>query len=151
MTINDRLTELGLSLTDGATPQANYVPAVRSGDLLFISGHVSTAADPKVAGKLGRDLTTEQGYAASRAVALLLLGTARVALGDLDHVTQVVKLTGLVNSADGYTEHSQVINGASDLLVEIFGERGKHARAAFGVAALPGGAAVEIELILEVR
>ena len=146
MHIEQKLTSLGLTLPRGTVPVANFVSAVQTGNLLFVSGHISTT----LRGKLGRDVTKEQGYQAARQVALDILGTVHDTLGDLDRVGRFVKLLGLVNSTEEFIEQPYVINGASDLLVEVFGTRGHHARSAIGVAQLPFSAAVEIEMILEV-
>jgi len=146
MYIEEKIAALGFTLPAGVTPIANFVPTVQSGKMLYVSGHAARTSK----GKLGRDLTIEQGYEAAREVALDLLGTVRAALGDLDRVARVVKLLGMVNSTEEFTDQPKVINGASDLLVEIFGEKGKHARSAVGMAQLPGYASVEIEMILEI-
>jgi len=131
-------------------PVANYVSAVRVGNLLFLSGSGPDQATPK--GKVGKDLTLEQGYQAARSVGLNLLATARANLGSLDKVKRVVKVLGMVNSAPGFTDQPKVINGFSDLMVEVFGESiGKHARSAVGMAELPFSIPVEIEMILEVE
>jgi enamine deaminase RidA (YjgF/YER057c/UK114 family) len=133
---------------------ANYVGAVRTGNLLFVSGHgpLRTEGKPSATGKVGRDLTVEQGYQAAREVGLCLLATARAALGDLDRVRRIVKVLGMVNSADDFGDQPKVINGFSDLMVEVFGEAiGRHARSAVGMAGLPMGIPVEIEMILEVE
>jgi enamine deaminase RidA (YjgF/YER057c/UK114 family) len=143
-----------ITLPTQSTPMANYVSAVRSGNLLFLSGHgpVRTEGKPSARGKLGKDLSTEQGYAVAREVGLSLLATARTNLGSLDKVKRVVKVLGMVNSAEGFQEQPKVINGFSDLMVEVFGESiGKHARSAVGMAELPMGIPVEIEMILEVE
>jgi enamine deaminase RidA (YjgF/YER057c/UK114 family) len=143
-----------ITLPTQSTPMANYVSAVRSGNLLFLSGHgpVRTEGKPSARGKLGKDLSTEQGYAVAREVGLSLLATARTNLGSLDKVKRVVKVLGMVNSAEGFQEQPKVINGFSDLMVEVFGETiGKHARSAVGMAELPMGIPVEIEMILEVE
>lgn len=125
--------------------------AVRTGHLVFLAGHIPRQADGKlVTGKLGRDLTVEQGYAAARLSAIGLLSSLKAEIGELDKVVRIVKVSGFVNSAAEFTDQSKVINGCSDLLVEVFGERAKHARAALGMASLPLGAAVEIEMIVEV-
>ncbi|KAF1049132.1 RidA family protein [Xylophilus sp.] len=151
MSVYDKLKQLDIILPPAAVPAAAYVPFVRTGNLVFLSGHISKKDGRTVAGQLGKDLDTAAGKAAARAVAIDLLGTLHAAVGDLDHVTRVVKLLGLVNSAPDYVEHHLVINGASELIAEVFGaEKGSHARSAFGVAQLPTGAAVEIELIAEV-
>ena len=150
MSIDDRLAELGVTLPAAATPVANYVLARRSGELLYLSGHLGKRDGKLVCGKVGDDVARDDAYALARGAAIDLLATARAELGTLDSVRQVVKLTGFVNSAAGFTEQSAVINGASDFFVEVFGERGKHARSSVGVAQLPLGAAVEVEAVLEV-
>jgi enamine deaminase RidA (YjgF/YER057c/UK114 family) len=150
MTVDDRLAELGIVLPATTAPVANYVSTRRSGSLLFVSGHVSRRAGAVVSGKVGDDIDTEAAYELARLVALDILGTVHAALGSLDDVT-LVKITGFVNSAPGFTEQPAVVNGASDLFVQVLGaERGAHARSAIGVAQLPLGAAVEVEAILEV-
>ena len=150
MSIDDRLAELGIVIPPSTPPVANYVSTRRVGNLLFVSGHVSKRDGAVVAGKVGRDLDTKAGYDLARLVAIDILGTVRAALGSLDEVT-FVKITGFVNSDPGFTEQPAVINGASDLFVQVLGpERGAHSRSAIGVAQLPLGAAVEVEAILEV-
>jgi len=142
-----------ITLPTQSTPMANYVSAVRTGNLLFLSGHgpLRTEGKPSARGKLGKDLSTEQGYKVAREVGLSLLASARTSLGSLDKVKRVVKVLGMVNSAEGFQEQPKVINGFSDLMVEVFGETiGKHARSAVGMAELPMGIPVEIEMILEV-
>ncbi len=152
MQIEAKLKELGLELPPAVTPVANYVPAVRAGNLVFLSGHGPFKEDGSLTtGKVGSDLTTEQGYEAARRIAIGLLGSLKAAIGDLDKVRQVVKLLGLVNCGPDFTDQPKVINGASDLLVEVFGDRGKHARSAVGMNALPLNIAVEIEMIVEVE
>ncbi|MGH7276340.1 MAG: RidA family protein [Candidatus Rokuibacteriota bacterium] len=149
-----RLKEQTITLPQPATPVANYVGAVRVGNLLFLSGHgpLRTDGKPSARGKLGKDLTVEQGARVAREVGLSLLATARASLGTLDKVKRVVKVLGMVNSADGFGDQPKVINGFSDLMVEVFGEAiGKHARSAVGMAELPMGIPVEIEMILEVE
>ena len=151
MSIAQRLKDLGIELPPVAVPAAAYVPFVRTGDLVFVSGHIAKRDGKPYAGQLGRTLDTAAGQAAARAVAIDLLGTLQAAVGDLERVRRVVKLMSLVNSTPDYTEHHLVTNGASELMVQVFGaERGTHARSAFGVAQLPLGACVEIELIAEV-
>jgi enamine deaminase RidA (YjgF/YER057c/UK114 family) len=133
---------------------ANYVSAVRTGNLLFLSGHgpLRPEGKPMATGKVGRDLTVEQGYQVAREVGLNLLATTRAALGSLDRVKRVVKVLGMVNSAEGFGDQPKVINGFSDLMVDVFGEEiGKHARSAVGMAGLPVGIPVEIEMVLEVE
>lgn len=144
-----RLAELGLELPDPYPPFANYVRAVRVGDLLFLGGH-SDCEEPYETGKVGRDRTVEEGYEVARLTALCLLATLKAELGDLGRVRQIVRVFGIVNASDDFTQHSQVIDGASDLFVDVFGERGRHARAAIGASSLPIGLTVEIEMIVEV-
>jgi enamine deaminase RidA (YjgF/YER057c/UK114 family) len=149
-----QLKAKNLTLPTVATPMGNYVTAVRTGNLLYLAGHGPVRSDGKKAmsGKVGKDLTVEQGYAVAREVGLNLLASARQHLGSLDKVKRVVKVLGMVNSAEGFGEHPKVINGFSDLMVEVFGEAiGKHARSAVGMAELPSGIPVEIEMILEVE
>ena len=151
MNIAQRLAELGIVLPPVAVPAAAYVPFVQTGSLVFLSGHIAKQGGKPHVGQLGTTMTTEEGKAAARAVAVDLLGTLQAAVGDLARVRRIVKVLSLVNSAPGYTEHHLVTNGASELLVAVFGpEVGAHARSAFGVAQLPMGACVEIELIAEV-
>lgn len=151
MSAEKRLNDLGITLPKPAQPIANYVRAVRTGNLLFISGHGPyNDGKVKMAGKVGRELTTDEGYQAARNVGLNCLATVRAALGDLDSVRQVVKLLGMVHCTEEFLDQPKVVNGCSDLLVELFGEAGKHARSAVGMSALPNGIPVEIEMILEV-
>ena len=147
--IDRRLAELGITLPQAAKPVANYVPWVRTGNLLYISG--TGPSDDMPRGKLGADLTLEQGYAGARSVGLQIIATAKQALGDLDRVKRVVKILGMVNSAPTFGDQPKVINGCSDLMVEVFGDAGKHARSAVGVYKLPLGFAVEIDAIVEIR
>ncbi len=149
--IYDRLTELGITLPPMAAPAAAYVPFVRTDKLLFVSGHIARRDGKAWIGQLGRDMVTATAKHAARAVAIDLLGTLHAAVGDLNHIERIVKVMSLVNSAPDYTEQHLVTNGCSELLVEVFGERGAHARSAFGVAQLPMGSCVEIELIVQVR
>lgn len=146
-----KLAELGLQLPTAPGPIANYVRAVRVGNLLFVSGH-GPSRDGKYlfTGKLGKDLTVDDGYKAAQLVCLNCLASVREALGDLDRVKRVVKLLGMVNSAPDFGHQPEVINGASDLLVQLYGDSGRHARSAVGMGALPRNIAVEIEMILEV-
>ena len=146
-----RLKELGLELPSAAAPVGNYVSAVRSGNLVFLSGHGPVAKDRVITGKLGVDLTVEEGYEAAKIVALGLLGSLKDLIGDLDKARRIVKLLGMVNCDPTFMEQPGVIDGASDLLVEVFGEKGKHARSAVGMNALPFNIAVEIEMIVEVE
>ncbi len=148
--INDRLKNLGITLPPVAIPAAAYVPFVRSGNLVFISGHIAKKDGKPWVGQLGRDTDTATGKAAARAIAIDLLGTLQAAVGDLDKVERIVKVMSLVNSTPDYTEQHLVTNGCSELLAEVFGDKGAHARSAFGVAQIPMGACVEIELIAQV-
>lgn len=151
MTYEEKLTSLGLELPEAPKPVATYVPAVRTGNLLFLSG-VLPMRNGQLAftGKLGRDLTVPEGVEAAKVAILNALAIAKQELGSLDRITRVVKVVGHVASADGFAEQPQVLNGASDLLVAIFGDAGRHARVATGAAEFPRGAAVEIEVILAV-
>jgi enamine deaminase RidA (YjgF/YER057c/UK114 family) len=147
-----RIKQLGLTLPAPGKPLGNYVPGVRVGNLLFLSGHGPVReATATARGKLGRDLSTDEGYKVARDVGINLLGSARHILGSLDKVKRVVKVLGMVNSADDFGEQPRVINGFSDLMVEVFGDDGRHARSAVGMAALPMGIPVEIEMILELQ
>lgn len=150
MSIADRLRQIDVTLPPPGSPLGNYRTVVQTGNLLFLCGHTSTKPGREVIGKLGADLSVEQGYAAARSVAIDMLATIQAAAGSLDRVTRIVKLLGMVNSTPEFTNHPKVVNGASDFLVEVFGDRGQHARSAVGMAALPGNAAVEIEAIVEV-
>lgn len=151
-TIESKLASLGLSLPDAPAPVANYVPTCRTGGLLFVSGQVSRRGDGHVIkGKLGDGMDVEAGREAAKVCALNILAQARAALGSLDRIERVVKLTGFVNSAPDFVDHPQVVNGASDLLVEVLGDKGRHTRSAVGVAALPANSAVEVEAILAVK
>jgi enamine deaminase RidA (YjgF/YER057c/UK114 family) len=151
MSIQKRLQELGITIPSPGRPVANYVGAVRTGDLVFVSGHGPRHPDGTITGKLGRDLSVEQGYEAARWCMLACLASLQAEIGDLDRVERIVKLLGMVNCTEDFGEQPRVINGASDLLVSLFGERGRHARSAVGMQALPGGIAVEIEMIVEVQ
>jgi enamine deaminase RidA (YjgF/YER057c/UK114 family) len=153
MSAEATLKAKGITLPPPTTPLANYVGAVRSGNLLYLSGHGPMRdGKPLVTGKVGRDLSVEQGYQAAREVGLGLLATTRATLGSLDRVKRVVKVLGMVNSADDFGDQPKVVNGFSDLMVEVFGEAiAKHARSAVGMAGLPLGIPVEIEMILEVE
>lgn len=151
MSISQRLAELGITLPPVAAPAAAYLPFVRSGNLVFLSGHIAKRDGAVWVGQFGRNLTTAEGQQAARAVAVDLLGTLQAAVGDLEKVQRIVKVMSLVNSTPDFTEQHLVTNGASQLLVDVFGaQRGAHARSAFGVAQIPLGACVEIELIAEV-
>ncbi|MBI3989930.1 MAG: RidA family protein [candidate division NC10 bacterium] len=152
MRVEAKLKEMGLKLPTPPKPVANYVPTVRTGYLLFVSGH-GPYRDGTLhfIGKLGKDLTVEEGYQAAQLVCLNCLASVKEALGDLDRVKRVVKLLGMVNSAPDFGQQPEVMNGASDLLVNLYSEAGRHARSAVGMAALPRGIAVEIEMVLEVE
>lgn len=150
MSIEQRLQTLGITLPPVAVPAAAYVPYVRTGNHIFLSGHIAKKDGQVWVGKLGQNMTTEEGKQAARAVAIDLMGTLAVAAGGLDKVVRIVKVMSLVNSTPDFTEHHLVTNGCSELLGEVFGEKGVHARSAFGVAQIPLGACVEIELIAEV-
>lgn len=148
--VYDRLAQLGITLPPVAVPAAAYVPFVQTGSLVFLSGHIAKRDGKPWVGQLGRDTDTATGKQAARAVAIDLLGTLHAAVGDLNRVTRIVKVMSLVNSTGDFTEQHLVTNGCSELLGEVFGDRGAHARSAFGVAQIPMGACVEIELIAEV-
>lgn len=150
MNIYDRLTELNITLPPVATPAAAYVPFVQTGNLVFLSGHIAKKDGQVWVGQLGANMSTEEAKQAARAVAIDLLGTLHAAVGDLNKITRIVKVMSLVNSSASYTEQHLVTNGCSELIGEIFGAKGAHARSAFGVAQLPMGSCVEIELIAEV-
>lgn len=148
--IDARLADLGVTIPDAPSPAANYVPFVRAGALLFVSGQISQNADGVVKGLVGADMDVAAAAEAARLCAISLVAQAKKALdGDLDRVARVVKLTAFVNSAPGFSDQPKVVNGASDFLVAVFGDKGRHARSAVG-AALPFGAAVEIEAIFEI-
>lgn len=150
MSVYNKLNELQIELPALAVPAAAYLPYVQSGSLVFLSGHIAKKDGKVWAGQLGRDISTEEGKAAARAVAVDLLGTLQHAAGgDLNRVQRIVKVMSLVNSTGDFTEQHLVTNGCSELLGEVFGTRGQHARSAFGVAQIPMGACVEIELIAE--
>ncbi len=148
--IDDRLKELGISLPPARAPMANYVPARRVGNLVYTAGQVSGAAGNEIKGKLGQDLTIEQGREAARASALNCLAALLTVIDSLDSVKQLVRVGAFVNSAAGFDQQPAVANGASDLFVEVFGDAGRHARTAIGVNELPAGFAVEVELVVEV-
>ena len=149
MSIYDKLKELGVTLPPVATPAAAYVPFVQTGNLIFLSGHIARKNGKPWVGQLGKTMSTDEGQAAARAVAIELMGTLHAAVGDLNRIRRVVKLMSLVNSTSEFTEQHLVTNGASELLGQVFGPVGAHARSAFGVAQIPLGACVEIELIAE--
>ena len=150
MSVYDKIKQLGIELPPVAAPAAAYVPFVQTGNLVFLSGHIAKKDGKPWAGQLGKNMSTEEGKAAARAIAIDLMGTLHGAVGDLNKVKRIVKVMSLVNSTPDFTEQHLVTNGASELLGEVFGDAGKHARSAFGVAQIPLGACVEIELIAEV-
>ena len=151
MSVYDRLSALQITLPPVAVPAAAYVPFVRSGNLVFLSGHIAKQDGKPWVGQLGKNIDTDIGKAAARAIAIDLLGTLHAAVGDLNKVTRIVKLMSLVNSTPDFTEQHLVTNGASELIAQVFGaEVGSHARSAFGVAQIPLGACVEIEMIAEI-
>ena len=149
MSIYDKLAELNITLPPVATPAAAYVPFVQTGRMVFLSGHIAKKDGKVWVGQLGRTMDTGEGQAAARAVAVDLLGTLHAAVGDLNRVTRIVKLMSLVNSTGEFTEQHLVTNGASELIGQVFGSKGAHARSAFGVAQIPFGACVEIEMVVE--
>jgi enamine deaminase RidA (YjgF/YER057c/UK114 family) len=149
--VYDKLKELGIELPSAGAPAAAYVMSAQSGNTVYLSGHIAKKDGKVWTGKLGATLTTEEGKAAARSIAIDLLATLHAHVGDLNRVTRIVKLMSLVNSTLEFTEQHLVTNGASELVADVFGERGKHARSAFGVAQIPLGACVEIELIAEVE
>ena len=150
MSVQDKLKELGITLPAVSAPAAAYVPFVRTGNLVFLSGHIAKKDGKAWVGQFGKNMTTEEGKAAARAIAIDLMGTLQAAVGDLEKVKRIVKVMSLVNSTPDFTEQHLVTNGASELLGQVFGDKGAHARSAFGVAQIPMGACVEIELIAEV-
>ncbi|MEE8302638.1 MAG: RidA family protein [Candidatus Tectomicrobia bacterium] len=152
MKIEEKLAQMSLVLPSPGPPAGNYVGAVQVGNLLFVSGHGPRREDQSyMTGKVGRDLTTEQAYEAAKIVMLNCLTSVKREIGDLDRVKRVVKLLGMVNCTEDFTEHPKVINGASDLLVELYGEAGRHARSAVGMQQLPMNIPVEVEMIVEVE
>jgi enamine deaminase RidA (YjgF/YER057c/UK114 family) len=151
MTIEDRLRELAIELPPLVPPNANFLPYRRAGDLIYVSGKGwPTEGTSEPLGKVGAEVTTEQAYQHARQIGVYLLSVARAATGDLERVRSVVKLFGMVNAVPGFAEHAKVIDGCSDLLVDVFGERGRHARSAVGMSSLPLNFTVEIEAIFEV-
>ena len=150
MNIHETLKQLGITLPPVATPAAAYLPFVQTGKLVFLSGHIAKKDGKPWVGQFGKNMSTEEGKAAARAVAIDLMGTLQAAVGDLNRVQRIVKVMSLVNSTPDYTEQHLVTNGASELLAQVFGDKGAHARSAFGVAQIPLGACVEIELIAEI-
>lgn len=151
MSIYDTLASLNITLPPVAIPAAAYVPFVQTGNLVFLSGHIAKKDGKPWVGQLGKTMATDEGQAAARAIAIDLLGTLHAAVGDLNRVKRIVKLMSLVNSTADFTEQHLVTNGASELFAEVFGASGSHARSAFGVAQIPMGACVEIELIAEIQ
>ena len=145
-----KLQSLGITLPAAAAPAAAYLPFARTGNLVFLSGHLAKRDGQVIVGQLGKNVTTDEGKAAARLIAIDLMGTLHAAVGDLGKIKRIVKVMSLVNSTGDFTEHHLVTNGCSELLGEVFGDAGKHARSAFGVAQIPLGACVEIELIAEV-
>jgi enamine deaminase RidA (YjgF/YER057c/UK114 family) len=151
MSIYTKLQTMGITLPPVAIPAAAYVPFVKTGNLVFLSGHIAKKDGKPWVGQFGKNMTTEEGKAAARSIAIDLLGTLHAAVGDLNQVKRIVKVMSLVNSTGDFTEHHLVTNGCSELIGEVFGATvGAHARSAFGVAQIPMGACVEIELIAEV-
>jgi enamine deaminase RidA (YjgF/YER057c/UK114 family) len=151
MDIENKIKTMGMILLPAVKPVANYVPAVKSGNLVFLSGHGPVRSDGKlVTGKVGLDLTMDEGYKAARMAVMALLSSLKAEIQDLDRVKRIVKVFGMVNCQPDFHDHPRVINGASDLLVDLFGDRGKHARSAVGMTALPLDMAVEIEMIVEI-
>ena len=149
MNVYDKLSELDITLPPVSVPAAAYLPFVQTGNLVFLSGHIAKKDGKPWVGQLGKNMDTEEGKAAARAIAIDLMGTLHAAVGDLGRVKRIVKLMSLVNSTGDYTEQHLVTNGASELFGQVFGDKGAHARSAFGVAQIPMGACVEIELIAE--
>ena len=149
--VEKRIADLGIELVTPSKPVANYVGAVKTGNLVFLSGKIPRTSDGElVEGKLGKDCSIEQGYEAAKLCAIAQLSTLKAELDDLNKVVRIIKVTGFVNSTPDFTDQSKIVNGFSDLMVEIFGERGKHARAAVGMASLPLGVACEVEMIVEI-
>jgi enamine deaminase RidA (YjgF/YER057c/UK114 family) len=150
--IEDKIKELGLEIPEAPKPVAAYIPAVQADDLVYTSGQLPMVdGELKYKGKLGADLTVEEGYEAAKYCALNCLSVIKGLVGDLDRVAQIVKVNGYVASAEGFTDQHKVVNGASELLVQVFGEAGRHARVAVGVAELPLGVAVEVEMIVKLK
>jgi enamine deaminase RidA (YjgF/YER057c/UK114 family) len=150
VSVYDQLKALNITLPPVAPPAGAYVPFVQAGTLVFLSGHIAKQDGKPWVGQVGKTMGTEEGKAAARAIAIDLMGTLQAAVGDLNKVKRIVKLVSLVNSSPEFTEHHLVTNGASELFAQVFGDRGAHARAAFGVAQIPLGACVEIELVAEI-
>lgn len=151
-TPEEKLKAMGIELPVPSKPIANYVKYVRTGNLIYLSGHGPTKADgTNITGKVGKDLTLEQGYEAAKTTGISLIATLKDAVGDLSKVKRIVKVLGMVNCTDSFTDQPKVINGFSDLMVAVFGEKGKHARSAVGMNSLPSNIAVEVEMIVEVE
>ncbi|ALV29213.1 RidA family protein [Pannonibacter sp. Q-1] len=151
-TIEARLAELGVTLPVPVAPQANYVPVVRTGNLLFIAGQIPIGPNGiEYVGKVGAEFSVEEGAACARLCAINILAQTKSAIGDLDKVVRVVKLTGMINSTPEFIQQSQVVNGCSDFIVDVFGDKGRHARTSVSVASLPFGVAVEVEAVIEVE
>jgi enamine deaminase RidA (YjgF/YER057c/UK114 family) len=147
-----KLKDLSITLTEPSKPVANYVKAVRTGNLIYLAGHAPVKPDGTyVTGKVGRDLTVEQGYEAAKLTAISLLSTLKAELGDLNKVKRIVKVLGMINCHSDFADHPKVINGCSDLLVAVFGDKGKHARSSVGMNSLPLNTSVEIEMVVEVE
>ena len=152
MEIENRLKEIGIELPPPVKPVANYVTTVQTGNLVFTSGHGPVSMSGELEkGQLGTDMTIEEGYQSARLVGLGLISTLKDTLGDLDRIKRVIKVVGFVNSTPDFLDHPKVVNGVSDLFVEVFGDKGKHARSAVGMVQLPGGIPVEVEVIVEVE
>ena len=151
MRIEDKLSQMGITLPEPGPPAGNYVGAVRVGNLLFVFGHGPRSQGQYITGKVGRDLSSAQAYEAAKVVMLNCLASVKRELGDLDRVKRIVKLLGMVNCTEDFIEHPQVINGGSDLLVALYGDQGRHARSAVGMQQLPMNIPVEIELIVEIQ
>ena len=151
MGIDARLQEMGIALPAAAAPVASYVPVVIHGDLAYVSGQVSFVDGQLFTGRLGEDVSLEDGIAAARGCGLMILAQLKAALGSLDRVERVVKLGGFVNSTPDFTDQPKVVNGASDLMLEVFGDAGKHSRAAVGAPSLPLGVAVEVDAVVAIR
>ena len=150
--IEKRLEELGITLPPPATPVANYVTTVQTGNLIFTSGHGPGSGEGKIyKSQLGTDVEVEDAYQSARQVGINLISTLKHALGDLDRIKRIVKVVGFVNSASDFTDQPAVVNGVSDLFVEVFGDKGKHTRSAVGMSQLPGGIPVEVEMVVEIE
>lgn len=151
-TPEERIEKMGLTIPDAPAPAANYVNAVRTGNLMYLAGKGPSGPDGKwITGKLGADLSVEQGYDAAKSVAMAHIAVLKSELGDLSKVKRIVKVNGMINSLPEFTEHSKVMNGYSDMMVAVFGEKGKHARSSVGMCSLPYNIAVEVEIVVEVE